>query len=175
MDGSRTDSSLGEEIRRGSGAGASPRNGYGSGGKTSGEHASVGMFERASCVASRFVTADMTSTARGKWRHCTEGLDDLSTANPPLGVLPDQKFGPCEALGIACRRKQLAGFFDGGGRDGLIAMPPAIPISAMSCLGRCSALGVDRIAACSLPRRSHRSGPGIHSTEPTCGAVARWR
>ena len=56
-------------------------------------------------------------------------------------VLPDQKFEACEALGIACRREQLAGFFDGGGRGGLVAKPLAIPISAMSCLGRCSAPG----------------------------------
>jgi hypothetical protein len=74
-------------------------------------------------------------------------------------VLPDQKFDACEALGIACRSEQLAGSFDGGGRDSLVAMPPAIPIGAMSCLGRCGALDVDRIAACSLPRRSHRSSP----------------
>src|SRR5262245_3146790 len=50
------------EIRRGSAAGASPRNGSGSGGKTSGEDASIGMFESASCVCSRFATADKSST-----------------------------------------------------------------------------------------------------------------
>jgi hypothetical protein len=55
-----------EEIRRGSAAGASPRNGSASGDKTSGEDASVGMFGRASCVCSWLVTADMSSTARGK-------------------------------------------------------------------------------------------------------------
>jgi hypothetical protein len=42
-------------------------------------------------------------------------------------VLPDQKFDACEALGIACRREQLAGFFAGGGRDGLIAHATGYP------------------------------------------------
>ena len=51
-------------------------------------------------------------------------------------VLPDQQFDAYEALGIACRREQLAGFFDGGSHGGLVTKPLAIPISAMSCLGR---------------------------------------
>jgi hypothetical protein len=83
MDGSGRSSSLAEAIRHGSGAGASPRNGYGSGGKTSREDASIGTFESASCVCSWFVTVDMSSTARGMWRYCREGLDGLSTVIPP--------------------------------------------------------------------------------------------
>jgi hypothetical protein len=83
MDGSGRSSALGEGIRRGSEAGASPRNGYGFGGKTSREDASIGTFESASCVCSWFVTVDMSSTARGMWRYCREGLDGLSTAIPP--------------------------------------------------------------------------------------------
>jgi hypothetical protein len=78
--GNESGSSPSEEIRRGSAVGASPRNGYRSGGKTSGEDASLGMFECAPCVASRFVTADMSSTARAKqggivrrdWRSCQQ-------------------------------------------------------------------------------------------------------
>ena len=31
-------------------------------------------------------------------------------------VLPTQKVEALDALGIACRSEQLAGFFDGGGR-----------------------------------------------------------
>src|SRR5215211_4514482 len=87
-------------------------------------------------------------------------------------VLPTQEVEALDTLGIACRREQLAGFSDGGGRGGLVTKPLAIPISAMSCLGRYSAPGVDRIAACSLPRRSNRSSPSIHTTAPACGAGA---
>ena len=42
-------------------------------------------------------------------------------------VFPNKKFDPCEALGIACRSEQLAGFFDGGGRDGLITHATGYP------------------------------------------------
>jgi hypothetical protein len=49
-------------------------------------------------------------------------------------VLPTQGVEALDALGIACRREQLAGFFDGGGRGGPVTKPLAIPISAMSCL-----------------------------------------
>src|SRR5919108_1241834 len=83
MDGSVRGSSLGEEIRGGSGAGASPRNAQGSGGKASRNDASIGACECASCVCSWFLTVDTGSTARGMWRYCREGLDGLSTAIPP--------------------------------------------------------------------------------------------
>jgi len=102
--GSGRGSSPGEEIRRGSAAEASPRSGYESGGKTLAEDASIDLFECASCVASRFVTADMSSTARGKWRYCTERLDDLSTAIPLTDIVVGWVCGPPGILPFQARQ-----------------------------------------------------------------------
>jgi hypothetical protein len=97
-------SSSTEEIRHGSATGASPRNGYGSGGKTSDEDASIALFECASCVCSRFVTGDMSSTTRRKWRYCTERVDDLSTVIPLTDIVVGCACGPPGILSFQARQ-----------------------------------------------------------------------
>jgi hypothetical protein len=104
MGGSGRGSSAREEISCASVAGASPRSEYGSGGKTSGEDASIDLFECASCVCSRFVTIDMSSTAWGKWRYCTERLDDLSTAIPLTDIVVGWVCGPPWILSFQARQ-----------------------------------------------------------------------
>jgi len=94
-----------EEIRYGSAAGASPRNGYGSGRKTSREDANTDLFACASCVCSRFVTGNMSSTTRRKWRYCTERVDDLSTAIPLTDIVVGCACGPAGILPFQARQR----------------------------------------------------------------------